>query len=175
MIFDRLVNIFDRLVNIFDRLVDVIGRTVAWLTLVMVVTTCVVVVLRYGLDMSAIMAQESVVYMHGLVFMLGLAFTLKHDGHVRVDLLYSQMTQRKRSIVNLLGHVVFLIPLSLTIFFTSLGYVANSWSVLEGSPEVGGIPAVFLLKTLVPVAAALLFLQAAVMSISEVRLLMKRG
>jgi TRAP-type mannitol/chloroaromatic compound transport system permease small subunit len=158
-----------------DRIIDFLGRSVAWLAFVMVITTFVVVVLRYGFDTSAIMLQELVVYMHGLAFMLGLAYTLKHDGHVRVDLLYSRMRERWRAIVNLAGHVVFLIPLSITIFVFSLPYVRSSWSVLEASPEVAGIPAVFLLKTLVPLAAILLFLETLVLSVTAIQALIKRG
>lgn len=158
-----------------DRIIDFLGRTVAWLAFVMVITTFTVVVLRYGLDISAIMLQELVVYMHGLAFMLGLVYTLKHDGHVRVDLLYSRMRERRRAIVNLAGHVVFLIPLSVTIFVFSFPYARNSWLILEASPEVAGIPAVFLLKTLIPLAAILLFLEALVMSITTIQSLINRG
>ncbi len=154
-----------------ERAIDRTGRAVAWLTFAMIVVTCVVVVLRYGFDTSAIMLQESVIYMHGMVFMLGLAYTARHDGHVRVDVLYGRMTPRARGIVNLAGHLVLTIPLCVTIFVTSLDYVASSWSVLEGSPEVGGIPAVFALKTLIPLSAAMLAAQAAVQSVREFRAL----
>ena len=158
-----------------DRIIDLLGRSVAWLAFVMVIITIFVMVLRYGLDICAIMLQELVIYMHGLVFMLGLAYTLKHDGHVRVDLFYSRMRDRRRAIVNLTGHVVFLIPLSVTILVFSLPYARNSWLILEASPEVAGIPAVFLLKTLVPLAAILLILEALVLSITAVQSLIKRG
>ena len=154
-----------------ERAIDRTGRAVAWLTFAMIVVTCVVVVLRYGFDTSAIMLQESVIYMHGMVFMLGLAYTARHDGHVRVDVLYGRMAPRARGIVNLAGHLVLTIPLCVTIFVTSLDYVASSWSVLEGSPEVGGIPAVFALKTLIPLSAAMLAAQAAVQSVREFRAL----
>ena len=154
-----------------DRAIDWTGRAVAWLTFAMTAATCVVVVLRYGFDTSAIMLQESVIYMHGMVFMLGLAYTAQHDGHVRVDVLYGRMSARARAVVNLVGHLVLTAPLCLTIFFTSLDYVASSWAVLEGSQEVGGIPAVFALKTLIPLAAAMLLAQAAVLSVREFRTL----
>lgn len=154
-----------------DRAIDWTGRAVAWLTFAMITVTCVVVVLRYGFDTSAIMLQESVIYMHGMVFMLGLAYTAQHDGHVRVDVLYGRMSARARAAVNLAGHLVLTAPLCVTIFFTSLDYVASSWAVLESSQEVGGIPAVFALKTLIPLAAAMLVAQAAVLSVREFRTL----
>lgn len=150
-----------------DRVVDGIGRTVAWLNLGMVVVTCVVVVLRYAFDTGAIYLQESVVYMHGAAFLCGLAYALRHDAHVRVDLLYSRMPEIRKAIVNLVGHVVLLMPLCTTIVIVSWPYAAESWAVLEGSPEVAGIPAVFLLKTLIPVSAFLLLLQAASLAVGE--------
>ena len=150
-----------------DRVVDAIGRGVAWLNLGMVAVTCVVVLLRYAFDTGAIFLQESVVYMHGAAFLCGLAYALQHDAHVRVDLLYSRMPETRKATVNLVGHVLLLMPLCATIVIVSWPYAAESWAVLEGSPEVAGIPAVFLLKTLIPVSAALLLLQASSLALRE--------
>ena len=150
-----------------DRVVDAIGRAVAWLNLGMVGVTCVVVVLRYAFDTGAIFLQESVVYMHGAAFLCGLAYALQHDAHVRVDLLYSRMPEMRKATVNLVGHVLLLMPLCATIVTVSWRYAADSWAVLEGSTEVAGIPAVFLLKTLIPVSAALLLLQAGSLALRE--------
>ena len=147
------------LANFIDAVNLRLGHAIAWLTALMVVLTFIVVVLRYALDAGAIALQESVTYLHALVIMLGIAHTLHVDAHVRVDILYSRMSERGRDIVNLLGHLLFLAPVSVLIIYTSLPYVADSWRVLEGSPEVGGIPAVFLLKTLLPVMGVLLLLQ----------------
>lgn len=144
-----------------DRAVDAIGRAAAWLNLGMAGTTCSVVALRYVFDAGAIWLQESVAYMHGAALLLGLSFALRHDAHVRVDVLYARFSPRTRARVDLLGATVLLMPLAATVVATSYRYVFDSWRVLEGSPEVGGLPAVFLLKTLLPVSAALLFLQAA--------------
>ena len=142
-----------------DRLTDALGSTLAWLTFAMMAMTVVVVILRYGFDVGAIVLQESVVYMHGLAFMLGIAYTLKSDDHVRVDLIYSRLGRTARRRINLFGHVVFLVPVSVFILVSSLDYVAASWRVLERSPEVGGIPAVYLLKSLIPLMAVALLLQ----------------
>ena len=158
-----------------DRLIDGIGRSIAWLTLAMVAVTCVTLVLRYGFDMGAIMLQESVLYMHGAVFMLGFSYTLRHDGHVRVDLVYSRMSDRRRSIVNLAGHVVLMTPLCLALTYFSLDYVTNSWSILEGSQEVDGIRGVYLLKTLIPASACLLLLQTGLLAVREVQRLRAEG
>lgn len=98
-------------------------------------------------------------YMHALVFMLGIPYALKQGAHVRVDVFADRLGERGRAWVEVTGHCVFLIPVCLTIIIVSTPYVLASWRVFEGSSEVGGLPAVFLLKTLIPVTAALLMLQ----------------
>lgn len=148
-----------QIVQGLDRLSDCLGRAIAWLTLAMVLLTIVVVVLRYVFEIGAIALQESVMYLHGIVFLLGIPFALKEDSHVRVDIFYSRMTANQRRVVNTTGHLLFLLPVSLTILVLSWPYTLAAWRVFEGSAEVGGIPAVFLLKTLIPVMAILLLLQ----------------
>ena len=137
-----------------------IGSAVAYASIAMALVTTGVVILRYGFEQGAIAAQESVLYLHGTLFMLGAAPTLLADKHVRVDVFYRNFSPRQQTWVNTLGHTLFTIPICLLIIFGSWGYVAESWSILESSPEPGGIPAVFLLKTLIPAMAVLLLLQA---------------
>lgn len=126
----------------------------------MVLVTLGVVILRYAFGQGSILAQESVMYMHALTFMLGIPYALKEDAHVRVDLLYSRLGRRGRALVNLTGHLLALIPVAIIMILYSRNYVANAWRVSEGSAEVGGIPGIFLLKTLIPVCASLLLLQS---------------
>ena len=116
-----------------DAIIEISGRTVAWLSLGMVVITCTVVVLRYGFDTGAIALQESVTYMHALVFMIGLSYALKHDRHVRVDLLFSRLSERNRQRINLIGHLGLLLPICLVITMESFDYVMRSWAISEGS------------------------------------------
>lgn len=137
-----------------------IGSGVAFASIAMALITTGVVILRYGFEQGAIAAQESVLYLHGAVFMLGAAPTLLADKHVRVDVFYRNFSQRQKTWVNTLGHTLFTTPICLLIIFGSWDYVAESWSIMESSPEPGGIPAVFLLKTLIPAMAVLLLLQA---------------
>lgn len=148
-----------RLIDLIDALNEGIGRSVAWLVLGMMVVTGIVVVLRYGFSIGSIALQESVMYLHGIVFMLGIPYALKHDAHVRVDVIYSRLSPRGQDIVNLLGHLIFLLPLAGFILWVSWDYTGRAWSIREGSAEVGGIEAVFLLKTLIPVLGGLLCLQ----------------
>jgi len=151
--------LFAHLANRIDALNDLIGRSVAWLTLLMVLVMFSVVVLRYVFNTGWIAMQESVTYMHACVFLLGAAYTLRHEGHVRVDIFYRDGSPRFRALVDLLGSLVFLLPLSIYIFWVSWDYVASSWSLLEGSREAGGLPGVYLLKSTMIVMAALILLQ----------------
>ena len=143
-----------------QKSLDLIGQCVSWLVFAMAGLTVVVVVMRYLFGLGTVFPQELVAYMHALVVMFGLSYTLKHDAHVRVDLLYSRLDEKNRARVNLLGHLFFLIPVACTIGIGSLDYVLDSWRILERSAEVRGIPAVYLLKTVIPVSALLLILQS---------------
>lgn len=143
-----------------QKSLDFLGRSVSWLVFAMAGLTFVVVVMRYLFGLGTVFPQELVAYMHALVFMFGLSYTLRHDAHVRVDLLYSRLDEKNRARINLLGHLIFLIPVACTIGIGSLDYVLDSWKILERSAEVRGLPAVYLLKTIIPVSALLLVLQS---------------
>jgi TRAP-type mannitol/chloroaromatic compound transport system permease small subunit len=117
------------------------------------------VLMRYVLGVGSIWLQESVVYAHASLFMLAAAWTLAVDGHVRVDIFYADASPRTKALVDLLGAVLLLMPFVLALIFLSLPYVARSWAIFEGSRETSGLPALFLLKTLIPLFAALLALQ----------------
>lgn len=142
-----------------DRLSIGVGQVVAWLTLIMVAGTFLIVLLRYLLDSGFIWMQESVTWMHAAIFMLGAAWALRTGDHVRVDVFYKKMSSRNQGWVDLLGTLLFLLPMCGYIFFESLPYVQQSWQILERSREASGLPGLFLLKTLIPLAALLLALQ----------------
>jgi len=136
-----------------------VGVLVAWLSLAMVLVTFVVVVLRYVFDTGSIALQESVTYMYAILFMLGVAYTLQQDGHVRVDILYQGFSRPGQAWVNLLGTLFLLVPVSVFLLVSSWGYVADAWAVHEGSREAGGIHGVWLLKTLLLIMPVLMLLQ----------------
>jgi TRAP-type mannitol/chloroaromatic compound transport system permease small subunit len=149
----------NRIVNYLDAINELIGSSVSWLTLAMMFITCLIVVARYVFNLGSIALQETVMYMHGMVFMLGIGYTLKHQGHVRVDIFYEKQPIRKKALIDLFGTLVFLLPIGMFIFLGSLNYVSFSWSLGESSAQPGGLPGVFLLKTLIPLMALLLVLQ----------------
>ena len=142
-----------------ETFIDRIGRAVSWLTLVMVLTTFLVVVLRYVFNTGWIALQESISYMHALVFLIGASYTLKYDEHVRVDIFYQKLGEKGRAWIDLLGSLFVLLPVMIFIIWISWDYIFNSWVVLEGSREAGGLAGVFLLKSVILVMAGLLILQ----------------
>lgn len=142
-----------------EKFTEVTGRFISWATVTMVILVVLVVITRYFLGLGSIALQESVTYLHCLVFMMGFAFTLKHDGHVRVDIFYRGFSPRFKAIVNLIGGLLFLIPFCLLIFFTSWDYVLASWAISETSAENNGLPFIYLLKTLMLLMPVTLLLQ----------------
>ena len=151
----------ERIARAIDLLNDWIGRSLAWLTLGMVLVTFVVVLMRYVFGLGSTILQESIVYMHAIVFMGCAGFALVHNGHVRCDIFYSAASARGKAAIDIIGTFVFLIPMCILVFWVTWPYAVASWAVLEGSQEGRmGIPAVFLLKTLILVFAGLLALQS---------------
>ena len=137
-----------------------VGRAGAWLVPVMALVAFAVVVLRYGFQYGRVDLQESITYLHAAVITLCMGYTLARDAHVRVDIFYNRMTPRARLIVNLAGDALLLLPTAAAILYYSWDYMIISWTVLEKSPEISGLPGVFLLKTLMPLMAAALVAQA---------------
>lgn len=141
-------------VHVIDGVNDAIGRGVSWLTIGMVLGYCLVVLLRYLFGIGSIALQESVTYMHALVFMLAAAYTLNADGHVRVDIFYRSWPARRQLWVNLFGSLFLLLPLAVFLLLASWGYVADSWGRHETSAAPGGLPIVYLLKSIILLLAA---------------------
>ncbi|WP_058558014.1 TRAP transporter small permease subunit [Thiohalocapsa sp. ML1] len=152
-----------RVASALDLVNAWVGRVIAWLALAMVLVTFLVVVLRYGFDSGSVALQESVTYMHALLFMLGAAYTLQQNGHVRVDIFYQRFSPRGRAWVDLLGTLVLLVPVSLFILLSSWDYVMTSWSIHESSREAGGLPYVYWLKSLLVAMPLLMLVQGLVL------------
>lgn len=132
---------------------------VSLFTLMMTALMFTIVVLRYGFDLGWVAMQESAMYLHSAIFLMGAAHTLKLDEHVRVDVFYRNFDERKKAKVDLFGGVMFLLPLMTFILVMSWDYVAKSWSLMEASQAAGGLPILFVLKTFILIFAGTLFLQ----------------
>ncbi len=153
------MNALVRFVRGIDALNDWVGRTVAWLTLGCVLTCFAVVVLRYAFDLGFPWLQELYVWQHAAVFMAGAGYTMLHRGHVSVDVLHGRLSERRRAWIDIVGTLAFLFPWLAVVAVTSAPFVASSWSIREGAATAGGMPAVYLLKSLLWVFCVLLFLQ----------------
>lgn len=143
-----------------DRMNTVVADVVRWLALIMVLVQFCIVIGRYVFGFNSIAAQESVLYMHASLFMLGAGFTLLVDKHVRVDVFYAKLDDAARRRIDIFGHLFLLIPSMIALLYWSWPSVRNSWAILEGPISVGGIEAVFLLKSLIPAFCILLLLQS---------------
>ena len=142
-----------------DGLNECVGRVVSWLTAVLVAVVCYDVFTRYLLENSLVAVQELQWHLFALIFLIGAAYSLKHDNHVRVDLFYSRFSRRKQACVNLVGSLLFLIPFCLIVIVSSQSFVANAFRIGEISPDPGGLPARWVLKAAIPLGFFFLLLQ----------------
>ena len=156
--------------SLIDRISIATGQAASWLTLVMVLGTFVIVVLRYAFDTGVIWLQESVTWMHAAVFMLGAAYTLQREDHVRVDIFYREMSETRQAWVNLFGVVFFVIPLCIFFVVEGADYVSASWRIREVSRDSGGLPYPFvpLQKTILIVMPLAVLLQGVAMALRAI-------
>lgn len=154
-----------------DRFSIATGRAVSWLTLAMVLVTIVIVVMRYVFEIGLIWLQETLIWLHAAVFMLGTAYTLQREEHVRVDIFYRDMSERRRAWVNLLGVIFFVFPMCAFFVWTAWDYVLSSWSIGEVSRNAGGLPFPFvpLLKSLLIIMPLAVMLQGISLLLQSVR------
>lgn len=155
------------IIDKLEQTSELTGRFISWFTVFIVLVTFLVVVLRYVFDIGSIALQESISYMHAFVFMLGAAYTLKHEGHVRVDIFYRKMSASKKAWVDFLGTVFLLFPVCLFIFIGSWDYVVTSWKQLEESGEAGGLAFVYILKSSLLIMPVLLMLQGTALALTN--------
>ena len=154
--------------NLIDKINEFIGSGVAWVTLGLVLVVFIDVVMRYLFNVSFVFTQELEWHLFGFIFLIGAGYTLLHDGHVRVDILYQRLGPKGRAWVNFGGVLLFLIPGCVMVVSTSWKFVVNSFVILEGSPDPGGIPFRFLIKGCIPVGFSLLLLQGLSLGIHSV-------
>jgi TRAP-type mannitol/chloroaromatic compound transport system permease small subunit len=154
-----MINLLKLVSGAIDRSNELIGRVVSWVSLLLVVVVFIDVVMRYAFRISFVFTQELEWHLFAFIFLIGAGYTLLHDGHVRVDIIYQRLGVKGRAWINLLGVLFFLIPGCLLVIITSWKFVGNSFSMLEGSPDPGGIPFRFIIKGTMTVGYILLLLQ----------------
>ena len=143
-----------------DFFSEMTGRFCSWFVALMTLITCLVVVMRYGLDLGSVLLQDVVLYFHGALFLLGSSFALKRNAHVRVDIFYREFSEKKKALVDLVGHCLFLQPVCWVIFLFSWGFVEFSWRIMEVSAEPDGLPFVYLQKSLLIALCLFMALQS---------------
>ena len=150
------------LTNISDKINSInrtLGRLFAWLTFAMVLLMFANVISRYLFDINLVWQQERVGFMHAIVFLGASGYTLLSDKHVRVDVIYHNLSTQKKAIVNLVGTILFLLPVAFAISYLSADFIIHSWQLQEASAEYNGIKGVFVLKTFIWVFSGSLILQ----------------
>ena len=162
----------DRLIAGLNSVNRAVGLTVCWLALAMVLLQFAIVILRYLFGISYIFLQEGVLYMHAGLFMLGAGYALLVDEHVRVDIFYSRLGPRGRAMIDVFGGLVLLLPSLLVLLWVTWPFVHRSWIFLEGPISVGGIPASFLLKSLITAFCVLLIIQGVSLILSSAQRLL---
>ena len=140
----------------FDKVANLIGRFCSRLSLLLVILVSTDVFLRYIFNISTASLYELEWHVFAVIFLLGSVYTLHIDEHVRVDVFYNKFSERNKKLVNLLGNLIFLIPFGIVISYTSIPFVKDSYNILESSPDPGGLPFRFLIKSVITVSFFLL-------------------
>lgn len=153
------MDILKKICNGIDHINEWIGHLVAWVTLGLVAVVFIDVVMRYLFNTSFVFTQELEWHLFGFIFLIGAGYTLLHDGHVRVDIIYQRLGTKAQAWINFIGVVFFLLPGCFMVIATSWKFTYNAWSIMEGSPDPGGIPFRFLIKGCIPVGFGLISLQ----------------
>lgn len=150
----------DIIIKKLDAFSGIVGTATSWLTTSLMLLICADVFIRYFLKASFVWMIELEVHMFSLIFLLGAAYTLREDAHVRVDLFYTNFSESRKALVNLAGIIVFLIPWCLIVMRTSMRYAQNSFKIRETSSDPGGLPALYIMKFMIVVAFFLLLVEA---------------
>ncbi len=150
-----------------DTLNEWIGRGVAWATFLVVIVVFTDVVMRYAFKTSFVFTQELEWHLFAFIFLMGAGYTLLKDGHVRVDIIYQRLSPKAQAWVNFIGVLLFLLPGCYMVIVTSASFTYTSWAMMEGSPDPGGIPYRFLIKSAIPIGFVLIMLQGISMGIKS--------
>jgi TRAP-type mannitol/chloroaromatic compound transport system permease small subunit len=163
----------ENIIKSVKRIIFWIGEKSAWLNLLMVLLLCLDVFLRYILGFSSNALLELEWHLFGLIFLLGSAYTLQMDKHVRVDVFYHSLSEKHKSMIDVFGSVFLLIPWCVIAIGTCYRYASNSFYIRENSPNPGGLPAWYVIKYAIVACFVLLLLQAIVLIYEKIKILTK--
>ena len=144
----------------FDKFANAIGYFTAFVMVLMILNVTYDVVMRYFFNTGSLAMQELEWHLFSVIILLGISYTLKEDGHVRVDLIYDRLTEKKKAKINMVGSAIFIIPVALLIGVESIPYVIESFNSNEISPDPGGLEYRWIVKSLIPLSFFLLIITA---------------
>ncbi|MEC7857829.1 MAG: TRAP transporter small permease subunit [Bacteroidota bacterium] len=142
-----------------EKIIKRIGDSCSWLSFILVILISLDVFLRYIFNFSSASLYELEWHMFAIIFLIGSSLTLQRDEHVRVDVFYNRFSDKGKNVINLIGNLIFLLPFTIIIFYTSIPFVEDSFNILESSPDPGGLPFRFLIKSMIPISFLLLATQ----------------
>ena len=154
---------------LIDKLTDNIANGLLYILIALILLVFSTVFFRYVFNMSYIIVQEIIMYLHALIFMFGISYALKENSHVKIDVLYNTLNKRIQRVISIAGLVSFILPTALFVIYISIDMVTQSWVIFEGSSEAGGLNLVFILKSLIPISGVLIFLQGISELIKHIR------
>jgi TRAP-type mannitol/chloroaromatic compound transport system permease small subunit len=143
-----------------EQIINIISKLLVYILLSMIGLVILTIFLRYFFSIGSISIQELIMYFHASIFMLGISYTYKENSHVKIDIFYNKLSKKNKTILSLIGAILFIIPFAIFIIFISFDMVSSSWGIFEGSSEAGGLDLVFILKSLIPLSGFLILLQA---------------
>lgn len=173
---EKILHILDVIASALENITEISGKLVSWLVLVLVILVSYDVGMRYLLQSGSIAIQELEWHLFALIFLLGAAYTLKHDDHVRLDLIYQSrfMNDYRRAWINFLGSILFLIPFSILVIVSSWQFISLAFIHGEGSPDPGGLPYRWIIKSAIPVGFLLLALFGFSTMIRNLQIILKK-
>ncbi len=154
-----MISILQRFINGIDKLNNLVGKSVSWMSLALVLLVCFDVLRRFIFERTDAWIMELEWHMFAMIFLLGAGYTLKEQKHVRVDLFYSNFEPREKALVNMVGGIVFLVPMCVLLIYLSFYYAYSSYQIGEGSADPGGLSYRYLIKMIIPIGLFFLLLQ----------------
>ncbi len=163
-----------KLINVLDNFTENVGKITSWFAVFMVLIISLDVIIRYLFEFTFIWIIELEIYLFGFLFLLGSGYALKHEKHVRVDVFYSRFSEKKKAIIDLFGSVLYLLPWCFIVINGSFKYAYSSFKISEGSPQPGGLPALYILKFAITLGFILLLIQGVSQILKSITILLNK-
>jgi TRAP-type mannitol/chloroaromatic compound transport system permease small subunit len=161
----------DPILKIIGKIIDGLGNFCSLLMILMIINVFYDVIMRYFFNDVSIGMQELEWHLFAAMFMFGIAYTLKEDAHVRVDIFYDAMSVKKQAIINIFGSLVFALPITVLILYYSWDYTFEAYEMGEGSGDPGGLPHRWIVRSVIPLSSIFLILAIFHVLITQLKVL----